>query len=122
IKHIPGEDTAALLPGIVQAALDALPIAKRMRWGASRVEFVRPTQWLLMVFGDSVIPCEILGQRADLFTRGHRFHCDTALPVANPSRYEQVLKDEGHVLADFDARRALIRARVEKLAAEQGGS
>ena len=29
-----GEPTAALLPGIVKAALDALPIAKRMRWGA----------------------------------------------------------------------------------------
>ena len=29
-----GEPTPALLPGIVKAALDALPIAKRMRWGA----------------------------------------------------------------------------------------
>ena len=30
----PGEQAAKLLPGIVQAALDALPIARRMRWGA----------------------------------------------------------------------------------------
>jgi len=40
-----GEPTSALLPGIVKAALDALPIAKRMRWGAGDHEFVRPVHW-----------------------------------------------------------------------------
>ena len=38
----PGEPAAKLLPGIVQAALDALPIARRMRWGAGTAQFVRP--------------------------------------------------------------------------------
>jgi len=38
----PGAETASLLPGMVQAALDALPIPKRMRWGASEAQFVAP--------------------------------------------------------------------------------
>ncbi|MDY0006965.1 MAG: glycine--tRNA ligase subunit beta [Spongiibacteraceae bacterium] len=122
VKHIPGAATTSLLPGVVQAALDNLPIAKRMRWGATRVEFVRPTQWLLMLFGDEVVPCELLGQTADRCTRGHRFHCDTALPVANPARYADLLKDEGHVLADFDLRREMIRHQVNAMAAVQGGT
>jgi glycyl-tRNA synthetase beta chain len=34
-------------PGIVRASLDALPIARRMRWGAGDTEFVRPVHWVL---------------------------------------------------------------------------
>src|SRR5678815_843078 len=37
----PGASTHALLPRIVQTALDALPIARRMRWGAGDAENLR---------------------------------------------------------------------------------
>jgi glycyl-tRNA synthetase beta chain len=40
-----GEDTLSLLNDIVDQSLSKLPIPKRMRWGAQRVEFVRPLQW-----------------------------------------------------------------------------
>jgi len=53
--EIKGEDTAQLLPGMVQEALAKLPIGKRMRWGAGSAEFVRPVHWVLMLFGDEVL-------------------------------------------------------------------
>ena len=53
----PGLSTVALLPGIVQKSLDALPIPKRMRWGASTAEFVRPVHWLTMLFGGLASSC-----------------------------------------------------------------
>ena len=53
-----GADTATLLPGIVTAALDALPIARRMRWGAGEAQFVRPVHWVVMLFGKDVV-CRI---------------------------------------------------------------
>ena len=37
-----GLSSTVLLPGIIETALAALPIPKRMRWGAQREEFVRP--------------------------------------------------------------------------------
>lgn len=120
-RHIPGCATAELLPDIIRAALEALPIDRRMRWGSSRAEFVRPVHWLLMLLGDAVVPCTLLGLQADLHTRGHRFHCDTTLAIGNPGRYVARLREEGHVIADFEERRALIRDRVEALAMEQGG-
>ncbi len=43
----PGLATVGLLPAIVQRSLDALPIPKRMRWGSSSAEFVRPVHWLV---------------------------------------------------------------------------
>ena len=44
-----GAAAATLLPGIVRAALEALPIARRMRWGAGDAEFVRPVHWVVML-------------------------------------------------------------------------
>ena len=53
LEHvIKGKKTAELLPAIVQNSLDKLPIPKRMRWAASRVEFVRPVHWLLMLLDE----------------------------------------------------------------------
>ncbi|HZJ92483.1 MAG TPA: glycine--tRNA ligase subunit beta, partial [Thiopseudomonas sp.] len=69
-QHIAGQDTVSLLPAIVEESLNALPVPKRMRWGARKEEFVRPTQWLVMLFGDDVVDCTILAQTAGRVSRG----------------------------------------------------
>src|SRR5690606_28186880 len=38
-RRITGQPATALLPGIVEASLDALPIPKRMRWADRKEEF-----------------------------------------------------------------------------------
>ncbi|WP_462380417.1 glycine--tRNA ligase subunit beta [Pseudomonas sp. Marseille-QA0892] len=119
-RDIPGQPARDLLPGIVEAALDALPIPKRMRWAARRDEFVRPTQWLVMLFGDEVIDCEILTQTAGRESRGHRFHHPEAVRISAPARYAEELR-AAHVIADFAERRQLIARRVDELAKEQHG-
>src|SRR6186713_2383345 len=108
----PGLATAGLLTAIVQRSLDQLPIPKRMRWGASAAEFVRPVHWLVMLLGTEVIPARILDTDAGNTTRGHRFMAPADLPLSAPADYEQTLRDQGKVLADFAVRRALIRAQV----------
>lgn len=117
----PGQPAVSLLPGIVDAALAALPIPKRMRWAARKTEFVRPTQWLVMLLGDQVIDCEILAQRAGRVSRGHRFHANHEVRISNPASYAEDLRS-AYVIADFAERRQLIRQRVEQLAAEQQGT
>lgn len=115
-----GEPTAALLPGIVKAALDALPIAKRMRWGAGEQEFVRPVHWAVMLFGTVVVDCEILGVRTGKHSRGHRFHAPAPLPIASPAKYPEALQ-KAHVVADVAKRRELIRSGAMALAKSSGG-
>jgi glycyl-tRNA synthetase beta chain len=110
----PGIDTSVLIGPIVEEALDKLPIPKRMRWGANRTEFVRPAQWVVLMFGSQILDYSILGIRANNLTRGHRFHCDTTLELANPSAYQSLLTDSGHVIASFAERRELIRNQVIK--------
>lgn len=116
-----GAATATLLPGIVTTALDNLPIARRMRWGAGSQEFVRPVHWVVMLFGSSVIDAEILGIRTGKYTQGHRFHGPKLLAVSNPAKYAQLLLEKAHVVADVSARRERIRAEVNAVAETIGG-
>jgi len=117
----PGAAASALLPTFVSEALDALPIPKRMRWGAGEAQFVRPVHWLVLLLGSEVIPATILDATAGNETRGHRFHAVKALRIGSPAAYEKTLEKRGRVLADFAARRERIRAGATQLAVEHGG-
>ena len=120
-QHIPGKSTTSLLPTIVEDSLNDLPIPKRMRWGASREEFVRPTQWLVMLLGDQVVDCTILAQQAGRESRGHRFHHPENVVITTPANYVEDLR-KAYVLADFAERRELIAKRTAELALQQEGS
>ncbi|HCV41833.1 MAG TPA: glycine--tRNA ligase subunit beta, partial [Pseudomonas sp.] len=98
-----------------------LPIPKRMRWAASREEFVRPTQWLVMLLGDQVVDCTILSQKAGRESRGHRFHHPQNVVITTPANYVEDLR-KAYVLADFAERRELISKRTAELAMQQEGS
>ncbi|MCP5327546.1 MAG: glycine--tRNA ligase subunit beta [Sinobacteraceae bacterium] len=116
-----GAPTPTLLPAIVQTSLEALPIPKRMRWGAGEAEFVRPVHWLVMLFGSAVVPARILDTEAGKTTRGHRFHAPAPLPLIAPADYAASLRERGRVLADFGERRERIRSQVLARAQTLGG-
>ncbi len=117
----PGAATAELIPAIVETTLNKLPIPKRMRWADRDDEFVRPVHWLVLLFGDKVIPATILGVAAGRETRGHRFHHPDPLAIIEPATYADLLETKGKVIADFDIRRAAIRTQAETAAATIGG-
>ena len=116
-----GERAVALLPGLVQAALDALPIPRRMHWGAGSAMFVRPVHWVVMLYGKEVVAATLLDTPAGQLTRGHRFHAPRPIRIASPGSYERTLRERGHVLADFAARRERIRTEVAAAAANVHG-
>lgn len=121
IEHtIKGKQTADLLPIIVQTSLDKLPIPKRMRWGASRIEFVRPVHWLVMLLDDQVVPAQVLGLTSSNQSRGHRFHAPQEITINTPEEYESVLR-KAYVMADFTERAELIRQQVIAEGEKLGG-
>jgi len=117
-----GRATGELIPAIVEEALAKLPIPKRMRWGSLEAEFVRPVHWLVLLFGNEVVECELLGAKAGRETRGHRFHHPEPIHIGEPAVYAQLLETEGHVVADYAARREAIRGQVMDAAARLGGN
>ncbi|MDP0561550.1 MAG: glycine--tRNA ligase subunit beta [Candidatus Endonucleobacter sp. (ex Gigantidas childressi)] len=107
-----GTQTVSLLPKIISQSLFNLPTPKRMRWGARREEFVRPVHWLIMLYGDEVVNCDILGLKAGRESWGHRFHTTRPLTINKPSDYQKTLEVEGKVIADFNERRNIIRKLI----------
>jgi len=117
----PGSAITELLPSIVQSALDALPIPRRMHWGSGTAEFVRPVHWLVMLYGKDVVPARLLETDAGNLTQGHRFHAPKPIRITSPAAYERALTERGFVLPVFAARRDLIKAKVIEVASSLGG-
>ncbi len=107
-----GQSTPLLLPTIVDKALAGLPIPKRMRWGSSRDEFVRPVHWIVLLFGSELITARILGVDSGTNTFGHRFHHNQKIAISHPAEYETLLEKQGSVIPDFNKRKELIRELV----------
>ena len=116
-----GASTVALLAGILHAAIAALPIARRMRWGAHTTEFVRPVHGAVLLYGEEVVRVDVLGLVTDRLTIGHRFHAPRPITLKSAKSYESRLKS-AKVVADFAVRRELVRAGVAAAAQATGGS
>jgi len=105
---------------MLDASLAALPIAKRMRWGSSDVEFVRPVHWAVFLLGEEVVDTEVLGIKTGRATRGHRFHHPAEVIINKPADYVESLK-QAYVLVDQQQRKETVRQQAEACAKTLGG-
>jgi len=117
-----GQPVSELVPGIVNQSLAKLPIPKRMRWGDSDAEFVRPVHWTVMMHGKKVIDGIVLGVASSSKTRGHRFHANKDIVLSNAGEYADKLKSKGYVIADIEQRKQSIHKQVIKAAKSLDGT
>jgi len=116
-----GKASSELIPDIFKYALDKLPIPKKMHWGDLDALFVRPVHWAIILFGNEVLATDILSVSTSNKTRGHRFHAPESITLTSPADYESVLREQGQVIADFDARQQLIKQQIIEAAEQLGG-
>ncbi|CAI1929275.1 glycine--tRNA ligase subunit beta [Serratia entomophila] len=119
--HVKGQSAQLLLAGMVSTALSKLPIPKLMRWGDSEVQFVRPVHTVTMLLGSELIPGTVLGIESARTVRGHRFMGEAEFSLDNADQYPQILQERGKVIADYEARKALIKRDAELAAQQIGG-
>lgn len=117
-----GESAVSLLPEMVAGVLSKLPVPKLMRWADSDVQFVRPVHTVTLLLGDELIPATILGITSDRVIRGHRFMGEAEFTLEHADQYPQVLLERGKVMADYQARKAAIKAGAEAAAQTLGGT
>ena len=115
-----GELTRNLLANMLNESLRKLPIPKRMRWGNSKEEFVRPVQWAVLLFNNEVCSENILGLCANNISQGHRFHGSGDIVIESPLSYEPQMRDN-FVIANINERKDIIQAGVSKLASDING-
>ena len=118
---IPGAHLDAVLASVVADALKKLPIPKVMRWGDGDAQFVRPAHKLVLLHGSRIVPGTVLGLESGNTTRGHRFMSEGDITLGTAQEYEAKLRDQGKVIADFSARRAMIDKALAEQARKSGG-
>jgi glycyl-tRNA synthetase beta chain len=71
--------------------------------------------------GSDLIEGEILGVASDRTIRGHRFMGEQEFTIDSAEQYPAILEERGKVMADYEARKAIILADSKKAAAAVGG-
>ncbi|KHT62954.1 glycine-tRNA synthetase subunit beta [Photobacterium gaetbulicola] len=120
-QEVKGQAADALLCDMAANALAKLPIPKPMRWGDTDTQFIRPVKTLTMLLGDKLIPGTILGVESARTIRGHRFMGEAEFTIDNADQYPAILEERGKVMADYEARKAIILADAQKAAEAVGG-
>ncbi len=120
VKEVKGQPTAELLPAMLEEIVHKLYFPKPMRWGNQEMRFARPVRWLVLLFGNDVLPLEIAGVKAGRITRGHRFLGNGQAEIKEPAAYLLTLQNE-YVIADQRLRREKIWAQIQAVAKVAGG-
>jgi glycyl-tRNA synthetase beta chain len=113
-RHVLGRDTRALLPDVLRDLAVTIPWPKSMRWGWSETPFVRPVQWLVVLYGGEVVPMTWAGHAAGRKTRGHRFLSPHWIDLSSADRYVEALR-RAHVVVDPETRRELIEGELRRI-------
>ncbi len=121
-----GQPLAAALQDVLEGAIKALPIPKVMSYqladGRTTEHFVRPAHGLVALHGSDVVPVHALGLESGRIAHGHRFQGARDIDLSGADEYEAKLRDEGGVIASFDARRVEIGRQLDVAAAESHAS
>ncbi|MCG9641863.1 glycine--tRNA ligase subunit beta [Vibrio sp. Isolate34] len=120
-QEVAGKPVQELVMDIAAKALAGLPIPKAMRWGNSDIQFIRPVKTLTVLLGDELVEGEILGVASARTIRGHRFMGEQEFTIDSADQYPAILEERGKVMADYEARKAIILADSQKAAAAVGG-
>ncbi|MCF6158598.1 MAG: glycine--tRNA ligase subunit beta [wastewater metagenome] len=116
MKRTEGQDTRHLLPDILREIVKGISFPKSMKWKENHIFFARPIRSLLALFGDTVVPVEMNGIKADRYTFGHPFLSGKriTIPAADWELYKRLLRQE-KVVVDIDERREAVRAKIVQL-------
>ncbi len=119
----PGRAAGEIVTEIVPDVVRKFPWPKSMRWGSSRLRWVRPLHSILCVLDGEVVPFEIEGIASGRATCGHRRAQKPelrgkALPVEDFAEYKHTL-EAANVIAERTRRIEIIREGCKKLAAQE---
>ncbi|EMS1063172.1 glycine--tRNA ligase subunit beta [Providencia stuartii] len=119
--QVKGVAVSELLVDMVSRSLAKLPIPKLMRWGDKDTHFVRPVHTVTLLLGSDVVDGEVLGIKSGRTIRGHRFMGESEFTIDHADQYPAILRERGKVIADYEERKAVIKADAEKAALALGG-
>ena len=120
VEDVKGQETAALLPSLLEALVRELVFPKSMKWADYTFTFARPIQWLVALYAGAVLPVQIEGVEVGRTSRGHRFLAPSSFELTGAANYLDELRSR-FVIADPQERRTMVVAEVERAVKEHAG-
>ena len=121
----PGRSAPSIIAEAVPEIVRKFPWAKSMRWGASRIRWIRPLHSILCLFDDKPVEFEVDGIKSGDITYGHRFLSGQkvtqpkSLTISKNSDYAEVLL-HAKVVSAGENRAKVILEGARNAASESG--
>lgn len=93
---------------------------KRMHWGEGHIEFARPLQNIVAMFGSEVIRFELEALKSGNTSFGHRFLAPDPIHLNHALEYEEKL-EESFVIPDIAKRREMLLEGINATVKMTGG-
>jgi glycyl-tRNA synthetase beta chain len=119
VVNRPGRPATEVLPELIRTAMTELPWPKSMRYPASTLRWVRPLTSVLCLLDGEVLPLALDRIPVGRITRGHRFLSPGETCIGSAAEYLDQLQ-RAYVIVDHDRRKEVIRADLDRMAAELG--
>jgi len=119
-KILPAQAAAKVLQRVFPELISRLEFPKGLEWEETRFRFGRPIRTLVALYGKRVVPFQLAGVRSGSKTRGLAALGQKPVPISDPDKYLEVLRD-GCVLADQEERRRVLLKGLEETAAQSSG-
>jgi len=114
-KEISGLETSEILKQFINEILGNLSFPKSMKWGSCSSNFARPVRWMLVLFGNEVVPLNFQGIQSGNISYGNRFQkLNNPVKINSIEEYESMLESV-FVIADRTKRKQLIKKQIENL-------
>ena len=118
-KSVEGQESAALLPAMIEKWIKSLSFGKSMRWGSNSESFIRPVRWVHVTLAEKLVEMSLFGVPSTQTTRLHRMASFEPQDVADNKSYFEQLK-AGAVTLFQDERQQSILDIFKKLESENG--
>ena len=120
-RTVPPRPVREILPEIFRRAVAEVSLDVRMRWGAGSDEFARPVRWVILLYGDEIVPGSLMGLPFGRKSRGHRILGSRGISISDADGYCKELK-ENHVLVKVQDRYRVHDREIEDRLREECGS
>ncbi len=116
-----GQATINLLKTILPEVILATPFPKSMRWADLSIQFARPIQSIVALYGTKVVSFSLGGRiKSGRQSLGHLFMNPGKVAISSPEAYETTMASV-NVVVDIEKRRQMTATAVADAASAMGG-
>lgn len=114
-----GAELKSVLAEIIADFVLSLSFGKTMRWGANEHAFIRPLRNLVVMLGDELLECELMGVKSNKATFVHRDFGFEKAGFSTQDEYFEVL-NKNAVILSANERKNKILEQFDKIEAQSG--